>query len=540
MAFDVVLRGGQVFDGTGAPAVAADVAIAGDQVARIGEVSDAEAAEAGTVLDVKGLAVAPGFVNMLSHSYASLLADPRGMSELVQGVTTQVMGEGSSMGPWTEEMRQQFLARPMFGVPIEAPWLRLSEYLAHIEQKGVAQNVCSYIGATTLRIHAVGHDNRPPTKAELDVMKGLVAEEMADGALGIGSALIYPPAFFATTEELVEICRAAAPYQGKYISHLRSEGNRFLECLDELLTISEQAGVPAELYHLKAAGKANWPKMALAIEKIEKARAEGRPITADVYTYTAGGTALAAAIPPWFHEGGAEKLAERLTDSSIRAEMRTAIETSEEGWENLYLGCGGGEGILVLSVANRELRHHQGRTLAEIAADAGKPEVETLLDLVAEGQGVGCAYFLMSEENLREQLRLPWVSFGSDSAATAAEGRTLEFAGHPRAYGNFARVLGHYVREEQIISLPDAIRRLTSLPAGNLGLDRRGELREGWFADVVVFDPGTIIDRATYTEPHRYAEGVQHVIVNGQVTLRDGAVTGTFSGRALYGPGKRG
>ena len=536
MAYDLVIRGGLVVDGTGSDGRVADVALAGDRIAVVGDV--AADVESGDVIDATGLVVAPGFVNMLSHSYASLVSDPRGLSELLQGVTTQVFGEGHSMGPWTDAMRKDFLERASIA-EIEAPWSRLSEYLAYIEKRGVSQNVCSYIGATTIRVNGVGYEDRPPTKTELDHMRALVAEEMADGALGIGSALIYPPGFFASTDELVELCRATAPYNGKYISHMRSEGNQLIEGIDELLEISRRAEVPAEVYHLKAAGQSNWPKMDIAIEKLEAARAAGEPITADVYTYTAGGTSLSACIPPSFHEGGAPALKARLADASLRAEMRAAIEGSNEGWENLYLGCGGGAGVLVLSVMNKELRHYQGNTLAEIAESRAQPEVEALLDLVAEGEGVGCAYFMMSEENLRNQLRLPWVAFGSDAAASAAEGRVLEFSGHPRAYGNFARVLGHYVRDEKVITMPEAIRRLTSLPVSNLGLDRRGQLREEWFADVVVFDADTITDRATYTEPHRYAEGVRHVIVNGRPAIRDGEFTGDLSGRALYGPGKR-
>jgi N-acyl-D-amino-acid deacylase len=537
MSFDLVIKGGTVYDGTGGAPVAADVVIVGDRIARVGP-ADSVTEEADQVVDATGLAVAPGFVNVLSHAYVSVLQDGRSLADLKQGVTTEIFGEGSSMGPWTPEMRDRFVER--LDDDLDVPWTRLSEYLAHVEKRGSAQNVASFIGATTMRVYGVGYENRRATEAELDIMRGLVAEEMADGALGIASALIYAPAFFADTEELIALCAATAPYDGKYISHMRSEGEALLESLDELLRISREAGVPAEVYHLKAVGRDNWPKMDQAIARIEAARDRGEPITADMYLYTAGGTSLSATIPPWFHDGGIEKLVERLGDPVARKEAAAAIESSTEGWENLYQGCGGGDGILVLAAKAEEHRQYVGKTVTEIAAAMGVSPIEAIFDLVrVNGYDTGAAYFMISEENVRRQVQLPWVSFGSDAASPVAEGKTLGSPAHPRTYGNFARLLGHYVRDEGLVPLEEAIRRLSNLPATTLGLADRGRLAEGAFADVVVFDPATISDRATYDNPHQYAVGMRDVIVNGTVTLRNGEFAGSFGGRALAGHGKR-
>jgi N-acyl-D-amino-acid deacylase len=389
-------------------------------------------------------------------------------------------------------------------------------------------------------MYAVGLDDRPATDAELDVMRGLVRDEMSAGALGIGSSLIYPPAFFASTEELIEQCKAAAPYRGKYISHMRNEGNELLEGIEELTRIGREGGVPAEVYHLKAAGRAHWPKMERAIEMIEAARSSGEPVTADMYTYSAAGTGLSSAIPPWFHEGGPRELLKRLEDEAVRNEMRKAIEEQEDGWENLYKGAGGGEGVLILGVRQEEHRKYQGQTLAQIAETEGTDEIEALLNLVQRDRSrIDTAYFMMSDENVSMQVGLPWMSFGSDAQSIASEGAFLNRSTHPRAYGNFARLLAKYVRDEQALTLPEAIRKMTRLPADNLELDHRGRIEEGYFADLVVFDPATIQDHATFKEPHQYATGVRDVIVNGQLALRDGEHTGTFPGRALYGPGKK-
>jgi len=536
LLFDLLVRGGTVYDGSGGDPYAADVGVRGDRIAAIGAL---DGARAGTVLDASGLAVAPGFINMLSHSYHSILQDPRSLSELTQGVTTQVFGEGNSMGPLTDEQRQR-MQEQAGDQAFEVAWSTLAGYLAYAEQRGVSQNVASYVGATTLRAYAVGQDDRRATDAELDVMRGLVRDEMSAGALGIGSSLIYPPAFFASTEELIELCKAAAPYSGKYISHMRNEGNALIEGIEELIRISCEGGVPAEIYHLKAAGRRNWHKIERAIEVIEGARAAGERITADMYTYTAGSTGLSNAIPPWFHDGGPRKLFERLRDPAVRKEIRHAIEQTDDGWENLYQAAGGAEGVLVLGVRKEENRKYQGKTLAQAAEMDGTDAIEALLDLVLRDRSrIDTAYFIISEENVRKQIGIPWVSFGSDARSMAAEGSFLDAPTHPRSYGNFARLLGRYVREERLVSLPEAVRRLTRLPADNLELDRRGRIEEGYYADLVVFDPATIADRATYDQPHQYSTGVRDVIVNGEAALRNGTHTGAFPGRALYGPGKR-
>lgn len=535
MTYDLVVKGGTVYDGDGGSPFLGDIAISGDEIVKIGKL-DGE--EAGLVLDAKAMAVAPGFINMLSHSYFSVLQDNRSLGELKQGVTTQLMGEGWSMGPLTAEMIQELL-KFKGRLQIDVTWTRLSEYMAHIEKLGVSQNFASLIGATTIRINVLGRENRPATPAEIDRMKALVEEEMADGALGIGSALIYAPGTYAPTEELVALCKAASPFGGMYFSHLRSEGDRFLEAVDELFTISREAQVPAEIWHLKAAGRANHHKMEEVIEKVEKARSEGEPITADLYPYNAGATWLAAAIPPWFHEGGFPVLVERLKDPAVRNEVREALEGRSTGeWENLYNN--GPEGILILSVVKDEMKMYQGRRLAQIAEEEGKDPIDCLMDLVIQAEArIGAAYFMINEDNITRQIGLPWVSFGSDAASIAPEGVFLESSTHPRAYGTFARVLGKYVRDEKALSMPEAIRKLTSFPAETLGLDRRGRLKEGYFADVVVFDPETISDRATFEDPHQFAVGVRDVVVNGSMTLQEGEFAGNFSGRSLYGPGRK-
>jgi N-acyl-D-amino-acid deacylase len=534
--FDVLIRGGTVYDGTGEPPRRADVGLRGDRVAAVGDLSGEAAA---TVLDASGLAVAPGFINMLSWSTESLLVDGRSQGEVRQGVTTQIFGEGESFGPWSEAMKKRRLA-DQGDIKYEIAWTTLAEYLAHLEKKGVAQNVASFVGAATVREHVVGLDDRPATPAELEAMRELVRREMEAGALGVGSSLIYAPAIFATTEELVELCRAAAPYEGKYISHLRSEGDRLLEAVDELIRIAREAGVPAEIYHLKAGGASNWPKMDEVIARVEAARREGLEITADMYAYTAGATGFDACLPPWARDGGYEKLFARIEDKETRARIVSEIKAPGKGWENLCALAASPERMLLLEFKNEALKPLTGKTLVEAARMRGQDWAETILDLVHEDRTrVGVAFFLMSEENVRKQIRLPWVSFGSDAASMAREGVFLRSSTHPRAYGNFARLLGKYVREEKLLSLEEAIRRLTGLPATNLGLPGRGFLKEGMFADVAVFDPAAIADPATFDNPHQYAVGVKHVLVNGVPVLRDGEHTGALPGRALKGPGAR-
>lgn len=544
MSFDAVIRGGTVYDGTGAPGVAGDVAIAGDAIARIGALDEADVAEAGTVIDATGKAVAPGFINMLSHSYMSILSDPRSMSELKQGVTTQFMGEGWSMGPVTEDNKAK-LAEAFGG---ELPWQSLREYLLYAEKKGVSQNVGSLLGATTLRILGSGYEDRPMTPEELDRVKGIVAEEMADGAMGIGSALIYPPGCYAPTEELIELAKVAGKYSGKYFSHLRSEGDEWEESIDELLRISREGELAAEVWHLKAAGRHNWSKMDRVLDTLEAARHSGEPISADIYPYTAGGTGMAACVPPRYVGGGAEKLRQRLADPAIRKEIHKAISTEiNQGWENLYLASGGASGVFMAGArpadpsdeaAAAEAKALSGRTLEDYAASIGRDPVDTMLDLIERGIGVGCMYFIIDEANIAKAVKRPWIAVGSDAASQALpEGD--KSPGHPRTYGTFARFLGHYCRDLGLASLSEGIHRMSGLPASTLQLDKRGQLRPGWFADVVVFDPDTFVDTATYEHSHSYAVGMQDVFVNGTAVLRDGEHTGNFAGRALSGPGRR-
>jgi N-acyl-D-amino-acid deacylase len=533
--FDVIIRNGTVYDGSGGEGRKADVALRGDRIAGVG---DFKKAKARLTIDAEGLAVAPGFINMLSWSTESLIADGHSQSEIRQGVTTEIMGEGESMGPLNERVREKML-REQGDIHYEIKWKTLAEYLRYLEKRGISCNVASFIGATTIRENVVGFEDKAPTPQQLEEMRALVRQEMEAGALGIGTSLIYPPAFYAKTPELIELCKVAAQYQGKYISHMRSEGNQLLEALDELIRISREAKIPAEVYHIKAAGKSNWPKVDLLLAKIEEAQKEGLKITADMYTYTAAGTGLDACLPPWTEEGGYPALFKRLRDPATRQKIAREVETPSDAWENLYLAAGSPDKILLVGFKSEKLKPLTGKSLAEVAKMRGKNPIETIMDLIAEDESrVDAIYFLMSEENVRKEMAKPWISFGSDEASEAPEGVFLKSNPHPRAYGNFARVLGKYVREEKVIPLGEAIRRLSALPATNLGLDHRGFLKEGMFADVVVFDPATIADRATFEQPHQYAVGMKHVFVNGVQVLKDGEHTGATSGRALWGPGK--
>ncbi|MEJ2483681.1 MAG: D-aminoacylase [Gemmatimonadota bacterium] len=531
---DVIVRGGLVYDGLGGPPIVADVAIDDDTVSAIAAPGSLEGA---LEIDAAGLAVAPGFVNVLSWANESLLIDGRGQSDIRQGVTLEVMGEGWSMGPLNERMRKDRLARQK-DLRYEIPWTTFGEYMEHLEEKGVSVNVASFVGATTVRVHEIGYEDRPPTGEELDRMRELVRQSMREGALGVGSSLIYAPAFYADTEELVALASAAGEYGGMYISHIRSEGTGLLTALEELIEIARRAGVPAQVYHLKAAGRDNWPKLDSAIARIEAARAEGLEITADMYTYTAGATGLDASMPPWVQEGGYDAWAERLADPEIRTRVAREMRTPTDSWENFFVASGSPDRILLVGFSADSLKPLTGRTLAEIAEMRGTTPAETAMDLVIQnGADVGTVYFLMSEENVRKKVALPWVAFDSDEAALAPEGVFLESNPHPRAYGSFARLLGRYVRDEGVIPLEEAIRRLTSFPAETFGIERRGVLAPGAYADVVVFDPETIEDRATFAEPHQYAVGVRHVFVNGVHTLADGGHTGATAGRFVRGPG---
>jgi N-acyl-D-amino-acid deacylase len=533
-SFDVIIKGGTVYDGSGRRPVKADVGIKDDRIVAVENLSRANAA---TIVDATGLAVSPGFINMLAHSESSLIVDPRSLSEIKQGVTTQIFGE-LSMGPLNDQMKRR-LRDQQGDVKFDIEWTTLAEYLQYLEKRGIPQNVASFIGAATIREYVIGLEDKPPTAAQLDQMRELVRREMEAGALGITTALIYPPAFFAKTEELIELCKVAAKYKGKYTTHMRSEGNQLIEAVQETIRISREAGHPAEIYHLKASGQPNWSKMDQVISMIEKARRQGVQISADMYTYPAGGTGLDASMPPWVFDGGRDAAYKRLQDPATRKKIADAIRTPTDEWENLYLLAGSPDRILLAGFRSEKLKPLTGKTLAEVARMRGEDPVETIMNLVLEDRSrIGTIYFLMSEDNIKKQIRQPWVSFGSDAASIAPEGNFLKSAAHPRAYGNFARLLGKYVREEKVISLAEAVRRLSGLPATNLGLDHRGFLKPGMFADVVVFDPQTIADRATFENPHQLAVGVKDVFVNGVQVLKDGEHTGAKPGKALWGPGK--
>jgi len=534
--YDVIIRGGMVYDGSGSPGRIADVAISGDRIAAIGELAGKRGR---SEIDASGQAVSPGFINMLSWAVDSLIHDGRGQSDLRQGVTLEVFGEGVSWGPLNEALKQ-YLLSTQGDIRYEIAWNTLGQYLEYLESRGVSPNIASFVGATTVRTHVLGFANRAPDAGELQAMQALVRQAMEEGALGVGSSLIYAPAFYADTAELVALNQAAAPYGGMYISHIRSEGNRLLESVQELIDIAEQAGVRAEIYHLKAAGKNNWHKLQQVVDLVEQARARGLQITADMYTYTAGATGLDAAQPPWVQEGGNEAWFERLRDPAIRARVLQEMSTPSDAWENLYLAAGP-ERMLLVGFKNEALKALTGKTLAEVAAMRNSTPAETILDLVGEdGSRVGTIYFLMSEENVARKIAVPWMSFGSDADAQSPEGPFLKSIPHPRSYGTFARLLGHYVREQKVITLEEAIRRLTSLPASNLRIRERGSLQAGYFADVVVFDPARIQDHATFDRPQQFATGVRHVWVNGEQVIRDGEHTGATPGRVVRGPGWRG
>ncbi|MAM84336.1 MAG: aminoacylase [Acidobacteria bacterium] len=530
---DLILRNGTIVDGIGAPGYLGDLAIDGDRITAVGDLGDLRGV---TEVDVSGLAVAPGFINMLSWAGDALMEDGRSQGDIRQGVTLEVFGEGVSGGPLTDQMKN-LVVTSQGDIKFDVEWTTLGEYLEHLEAKGVSPNVASFVGATTLRVHEVGYEDRPPTEDELDRMRRLVRQAMEEGAVGLGSSLIYAPAFYAQTDELVELSKVAAEYGGLYISHMRSEGNALLESVDELLTIARESGIRAEIYHLKAAGQANWGKLDAVIGRVEAARSEGLEITADMYTYTAGSTGLDAGMPPWVQEGGYDSWAVRLRNPEIRDRVRREMTTPTNDWENLLLAAGA-EATLLVGFKNAELRGYLGQTLAEVAAARGTSVPDTAMDLVVEdGSRVQVVYFLMSEENVARQIALPWTSYCSDAGSYASEGVFLNSSTHPRAYGNFARLLGRYVRDEQIIPLEEAVRKLTSLPAENLRVRDRGRLAAGYFADVVVFDPATIQDHATYEDPHQYATGVVHVWVNGTQVLEDGEHTGATPGRVVRGPG---
>lgn len=530
--YDTVIINGIVYDGTGSAPYEADIGIRNGKIATIGAIQNRSST--GKVINAEGLAVTPGFINMLSWGAGPLMNDGRSMSGIKQGVTLELFGEGTSIGPLNEQMRTERWGED----PDTHLWRTLGEALEWMENKGVSTNIGSFVGATTLRIHEVGRGDREPAEEEMQKMKDLTREAMREGAMGLGTSLIYAPAFYASTDELIELSRVVGEYNGMYISHIRSEGNRLVESVEELIKIGREAGVHAEIHHLKAAGRQNWHKLDEVIELVEATRAAGQAVTANMYTYDAAGTSLAAMFPPWSQDGGHSAWIERLRDPETRQRIADEIATPTDDWENFYLMAGGGEGILLLGFRTEELQQYVGMTLAEVSEERGTDEIETAIDLTIEDNNrIGAIWQLMSEENVQRQIQLPWMSFGSDGGTFAAEGDVLNRRMHPRAWGNFARLLGKYVREMELIPLEEAIYRLTGLPAKNLGLTNRGLLEAGYHADIVIFNPHTISDHATFEEPHQYSTGVKHVFVNGVQVLNNGKHTGEKPGRFVKGPG---
>lgn len=523
--FDVLIKNGNVIDGSGKDLIIGDIGINADTIAAIGHLKNKTGKQE---IDATGLTVSPGFINMLSWAASTLSKDGRSLSNIKQGVTLEVFGEGSSIGP----------QKRIDTTNHKTEWISLNEKLQAMVDKGVSPNIASFIGATTLRINTVGYEDRAATSEELDSMRRMVKQAMEEGALGIGSSLIYAPAFYSSTEELIEISKVAAQYDGLYISHIRSEGPRLLESIDELLRIANEANIRAEIYHLKQSGKKNWHKFDAVVSKIDSARKAGLFITADMYTYTAGSTGLNAAMPPWVQEGGYKKWAERLQDPEVRKKVLEEMNKPAIEWESLMQAAGSADKIILVGFRNDSLKYLSGKTLAEVAQMRNTSPEETAIDLVIQdGSRVQAIYFLMSESNVRKQIALPWMSFGSDASSYVAEGDVLESSTHPRAYGNFARVLGKYTREEKLISIEEAIRKLTSLPASNLKIKKRGSLEVGNYADIAVFDFDQIQDHATFEDPHQYASGMVHVFVNGTQVLKDGEHTGERPGRVVKGPG---
>jgi N-acyl-D-amino-acid deacylase len=535
--YDVIIRGGTVYDGSGKPGIIGDVGVNADTIAIIGDLKNAVGKKE---IDAKGLAVAPGFINMLSHAEGSLLFDGNSESDIRQGVTLEVFGEGS-MGPMNDKMKaddeEAMKHDPDWAYKID--WTTLGQYLEGLERKGVSTNVASFVSAITVRVHELGYANRAPSAEELERMKALVKQAMDEGAMGVTSALIYAPANYASTEELIELSKVAAASGGMYIAHIRSEGNSIFEAVDETIRIAREAKLPAEIYHLKFSGKDNWNKIDSVIAMIDNANQEGLKITADMYTYTAGATGLDAAMPPWLQEGGIKEWIKRMQNPVMRKKALQEMRTPTNKWENLMMLAGDFDKVLLMGFTNDSLRRNfTGKTLGQVAKIYGKTPEETAMDLViTDGTRVGTAYFLMTEENVKRQIQLPYISFGSDAESSTASGNFLKTPTHPRAYGNFSRLLGKYVREEKVISLEEAVRRLTSLPASNLKIQKRGALMPGYFGDVAIFDPSKIADHATFENPHQYSMGMVHVFVNGTQVLENGEHTNARPGRVVRGPG---
>ena len=531
--YDLIIRNGLIYDGSGNAPISSDIAINGSFIALIGDLSNSTAKKE---INAEGMAVAPGFINVLSWATQPLIIDGRAMSDIKQGVTLEIMGEGRSMGPLNESMKIREKNRQS-NIKYDIEWTTLGEYLDFIVKQGVSVNVASYVGATTIRVHELGYEDRAPTSDELERMKQLVRNAMREGALGVGSSLIYTPANFAETDELIALVSAAAEYNGRYISHLRSEANKLEEAVLELIKISSITGAPAEIYHLKAAGKKNWYKLENVFNLIETAKASGLRISANMYTYAAAATGLDATMPPWSQEGGHDEWVKRLKSKKNRDLLSEEMLNADSDWENFFMQAGP-EGILLTGFKNPDLKKYIGKTLSEVSNLRGTSPQITAMDLVIEDNSrVDAVFFLMSEENVLKQIKKPWISFGSDAGAIANEGVFIEKGAHPRAYGNFARVLGKYSRDEKAISLTEAIRRMTSLPASNAGIYDRGQLKKDYYADIVVFDPEEIADRATFEKPHQYAVGVEHVFVNGIQVLNHGKHTGAMPGMVVRGPG---
>lgn len=537
--FDVIIRGGTVYDGSGKPGVITDVGINADTVAVVGDLSKAEGK---TEINAEGLVVAPGFINMLSWATESLIMDGNSQADIRQGVTLEVFGEGQSMGPLNETMKGDIQAEmqrnPDWRYDID--WTTLDEYLQSLQRRGIATNVASFIGATTVRIHELGYDNRLPDSEEMDRMKELVRQAMEDGALGVGSSLIYAPANYSSTEELIELSKVAGEYGGMYITHMRSEGNTIFDAVNETIRIARDAKLPAEIYHLKMAGEGNWGKLDSVISMIDQANKSGLKITTDMYTYTAGATGLDASMPPWVQEGGMKEWIKRLQNPKIRKQALDEMRKPSDKWENLLLMAGSPERVLLLGFANDSLKQFVGKTLAEVSKIYGKSPEETAMDLViTDSTRVGTAYFMMNEENIKRQIALPYMSFCSDAESPTTEGVFLKSNTHPRAYGNFSRLLGKYVRDEKVIPMEEAIYKLTALPAANLKIKKRGLITSGYFADLAIFDAAKIQDHATFEKPHQYSTGMIHVFVNGTQVLKEGEHTGAKPGRVVRGPGWR-
>jgi N-acyl-D-amino-acid deacylase len=534
--FDVLIKNGRIVDGSGRPAYSGDVGIKGQRILRIGNLGNSTAAR---TIDARGLIVAPGFIDMLGQSETYLLIDPRGMSKVMMGVTTEITGEGESIAPINERQikeQEDFLKR--FNLTID--WRTLDEYFKRLEKQGTGLNLGTFVGATQVREHVVGYDNRPPTPAELESMKRLVAAAMRDGALGLSTSLQYIPARFATTDEIVELAKVAREYSGIYATHQRSEANAIDESLREVFAIARRARIPVEIWHLKTAYKKNWGRMPEILDKIKQARAGGLDITADIYPYVAGSTALSACLPPWAQEGGTEKMLNRLRDPATRERIKKEISEDHKDWENIYLGSGGASGILIGAVVNRDLESMQGKRVSEIAEEQKKDPLDALFDFIlADHAQTGAIYFMMSEDDMRAAMRAPFVSFCTDSGSRATDGPLAGSKSHPRGWGSYPRILGRYVRDEHLISLETAIHKMTGGPAARVGLKDRGLLRTGMFADITVFNPSTVMDRATFESPNQYPVGIEYVLVNGQISVDKGERTPALAGQVIRGRGYR-